>query len=82
MNVVSFIPEQLFLLVIALYILGMFCKQSAIIKDKFIPIILMSVSIIFSVLILGFESENILLGIISWGVATGGYDVINQMSKQ
>lgn len=77
-NILNFIPEQLLIIIISTYVMGMFLKSVEYIKDNYIPILLMIFSVIFSMTIEGFTSESILHGILCWGVAVG----INQTSKQ
>ncbi|MFL8713213.1 phage holin family protein, partial [Clostridioides sp. GD02377] len=40
-NLISFIPEQLLILVAALYILGFGCKQYKQLDNKYIPVVLL-----------------------------------------
>lgn len=77
MDIIQMIPEQLFLVVTALYVLGFFCKQSKL-PDKYIPITLLTISVVCSLFIMGFRVEHALEGVLCWGVAVG----INQTIKQ
>lgn len=78
MDLIQFIPEQLFIVVSAIYVLGYFCKQSKL-PDKYIPITLLMVAIISCPLIMReLRIEYILQGVLCWGVAVG----INQTLKQ
>lgn len=74
---IKFIPEQLLILVVALYILGVFLKTSKI-KDNIIPWILLIVGIAFSLAIDGLGAASILEGIICSFCAIG----TNQLYKQ
>lgn len=77
-NLISFIPEQLLILIAAIYVLGIFFKQATIIKDNIIPILLMIFAIVFSMVLTGPSPEAFLQGILCWGVSIG----INQTIKQ
>lgn len=77
-NLISFIPENLIILVVATYILGIFFKKIEVIKDNLIPVLLMAFTIIFSLVIAGFNAVSVLQGILCWGVSVG----INQTIKQ
>ena len=77
-NLISFIPEQLLILVAALSIIGKGCKKYKQLDNKYIPIILLVLGIGFSIWMLGFNPSSILQGILCWGVAIG----INQTYKQ
>ncbi|EGT5170018.1 TPA: phage holin family protein [Clostridioides difficile] len=77
-NLISFIPEQLLILVAALSIIGKGCKKYKQLDNKYIPIILLVLGIGFSIWMLGFSPNAVLQGVICWGVAIG----INQTYKQ
>ncbi|HBF9359402.1 TPA: phage holin family protein [Clostridioides difficile] len=77
-NLISFIPEQLLLLVVALNVLGFGFKKYKQLDNKYIPIILLVLGIGFSIWMLGLNPVAVLQGVICWGVAIG----INQTYKQ
>lgn len=77
-NLISFIPEQLLLLVVALNVLGFGFKKYKQLDNKYIPIILLVLGIGFSIWMLGLSPNAVLQGVICWGVAIG----INQTYKQ
>ncbi|MDK0666945.1 phage holin family protein [Clostridium perfringens] len=77
-NLIQFIPQDLIILVAATYILGIFLKRIEVIRDNLIPILLMTFTIAFSLVIAGFNATSILQGILCWGVSVG----INQTVKQ
>lgn len=81
-ELVKFIPEQLFILVAALNILGMFMKSNDKIKDHLIPWILLVVGIVFSVLIDDLNATSVLQGIICTGVAVLGNQLVKQAQKK
>lgn len=84
MEILSFIPEKLFIVIAATYILGMFFKSldSKYFKDKFIPIALMIFAIIFSIVMNGFSGTSFLQGILCWGVAAGFNQILVQAKKE
>ncbi|HBF6022429.1 TPA: phage holin family protein [Clostridioides difficile] len=77
-NLISFIPEQLLILVAALSIIGKGCKKYKQLDNKYIPIILLVLGIGFSIWMLGLSPNAVLQGIICWGLSIG----INQTYKQ
>lgn len=77
-NLISFIPEQLLILVAALYVIGAGCKKYKQLDNKYIPIILLVLGIGFSIWMLGFSPNAVLQGVICWGISIG----INQTYKQ
>lgn len=78
-NLISFIPEQLLILVAALYVIGAGCKKYKQLDNKYIPIILLVLGIVFSIWMLGFNPSSILQGILCWGVAIGANQVYKQL---
>lgn len=77
-NLLTFIPENLIILIFSIYVLGIFLKKLEKVKDNYITLILMVFSLVFSMLLIGFNATGFLQGILCWGVAVG----INQTSKQ
>lgn len=87
-NLLTFIPENLLILVAAIYVMGIFLKKLDSVKDNYITIILMVFAITFAVLLNLINSQYkviyeaiinaVLQGILCWGVAIG----INQTGKQ
>ncbi|ALP03627.1 phage holin family protein [Clostridioides difficile] len=77
-NLISFIPEQLLILVAALYVIGAGCKKYKQLDNKYIPVVLLALGIGFSIWMLGLNPSAVLQGIICWGISIG----INQTYKQ
>ncbi|MCC0629847.1 phage holin family protein, partial [Clostridioides sp. ES-S-0171-01] len=70
-NLISFIPEQLLILVAALSIIGKGCKKYKQLDNKYIPVVLLALGIGFSVWMLGLNPTSILQGVICWGISIG-----------
>lgn len=81
MDVISLIPNQLFGLIAALYVLGMIFKNSSYMDNELIPLMLLSIGIVISISILGFTSEAIIQGILCTGVSIGINQTIKQIDK-
>ena len=87
-NLLNFIPENLLILIAAIYVLGNFLKRLESVQDKYITCILMLFGITFAILLNIINSQykvifdvvvnGILQGILCWGVSVG----INQTAKQ
>ena len=87
-NLLTFIPENLLILVAAIYVMGIFLKRLERVKDNYITVILMLFAITFAILLNVINSQYkvvyeaiinaVLQGILCWGVAIG----INQTAKQ
>jgi uncharacterized membrane protein YoaK (UPF0700 family) len=77
-NLIKFVPEQLLILVSALYVVGMFLKKTPKVTDWSIPWLLLVLGVAFSVAIMGINPTSILQGIICSFVAIA----TNQLIKQ
>lgn len=87
MDLLTFVPENLIVLIAATYVVGGFLKKAESVKDKHIVVILMTFTVVFSV-ILNYEfnlqgiANSILEGILCWGVAVGFNQVKKQIGKE
>ena len=81
MEVMNFIKENIVVLVPVLYIIGEIMKGSQVIKDKYIPAILLVVGVAFSLSILGFNVDGIIQGILVAGATVLGNQLVKQASK-
>jgi len=66
-NLLTFIPENLLILIAAIYVMGVFLKKIEKIKDNYITIILMVFAVVFSMGLAGFSATAFLQGILCWG---------------
>lgn len=78
MNVVQFIPQDMFILIAVLYVLGMLFKNSEYMDDEMIPFSLLVIGCLLSIAKIGFSVEGLMQGILCTGAAIG----INQGKKQ
>lgn len=74
----SFITEKALILIPVLYILGMILKNTEKVPDKYIPLILLPIGILFSIGLLGLSIDSVIQGIL----ITGGAVYVNQLIKQ
>ncbi|WP_338133631.1 phage holin family protein [Clostridium tetani] len=77
-NIMEFITEQAFILVPALYVLGLMLKGTEKIKDWTIPWILLVVGILGSIALIGLNVNAVIQGILTAGVAVFGNQLIKQ----
>ncbi|MGX9756516.1 phage holin family protein [Clostridioides difficile] len=63
-NLMSFIPEQLLLLVTALYVLGSGCKKYKQLDNMYITVVLLILDIGFSIWMLGLNPNAVLQDVI------------------
>lgn len=81
-NLLTFIPESLLILIAAIYIMGIFLKKTEKVSDNLIPILLMLLSILFSLILAGVSATSFLQGILCWGVAIGINQTVKQINKE
>ena len=77
MEIINLIVEQALVLIPVLYILGMFLKMSQL-KDKYIPVVLLAIGIILAMMLLGFNVNAFIQGVLVTGAAV----FTNQLTKQ
>ena len=90
-NIMDFIPQNFVILIISIYVLGIFFKRIEAVKDKWITVILLLVGITCAVLLSIINAEykialdvivnGILQGILCWGVSVGVNQTIKQVQK-
>lgn len=81
-NIIKFVPEQLLILVAALYVIGMFLKKTPKIVDWSIPWILIILGIGFSISILGVNPTSILQGVICAFCSVGANQLVKQTANK
>ncbi|MBQ9011655.1 MAG: phage holin family protein [Bacilli bacterium] len=79
MDIVGYITDSRTILIPALYIIGYIIKTSTLIKNKYIPLILLAISIIFSIFMGG---DSITYSIIQGILAAGATVMTDQLIKQ
>ena len=83
MEIISYIIENRLVLVPVLYIVGEFIKRTEIIKDKFIPLILLFFGIVISLAMGGDTAINsIIQGILVAGATVLGNQIVKQVQKE
>ena len=81
MDFLKYITENAIILVPVLYIVGAILKSTELIKDKYIPILLMPIGIAFSIAIIGVNVEAIIQGILVTGATVYSNQLIKQLNK-
>lgn len=79
MEITKYLAENMLPLVPFLYVVGMILKDTEIIKDKYIPLILLPVGVLFSLLISGLSPDGVIQGVLATGVTVYGNQVIKQL---
>ena len=79
MEITKYLAENMLPLVPFLYVVGMILKNTERIKDKYIPLILLPVGILFSLLITGLSVDGVIQGVLATGVTVYGNQVVKQL---
>lgn len=82
MEFMNFIKENIVVLVPVLYIIGEFMKRSEVVRDKYIPAILLVIAVAFSIAIVGFNVDGIIQGILVAGATVLGNQLVKQANKE
>jgi hypothetical protein len=82
MELMAFIWENALILIPALIIIGAFLKESKILPDQYIPLILLPCGVTGTVLITGFSASSVIQGILVAGAAVYGNQIVKQLRKK
>lgn len=91
-NLMDFISDGMVIVIVAIYVMGVFLKKLESVKDKYITCILMLFGITVAVLLSIINTQykvnldvivnGILQGILCWGVSVGINQTTKQLSKE
>lgn len=74
----EFVIDQALIIIPVLYIIGTIIKGTEKINNKYIPLILLPISIIFCLFVVGFNVQGVIQGILVCGTAV----YVNQLLVQ
>lgn len=80
MDFKDLIVDQALILIPVLYIIGNFLKNS-IVNNRYIPLILLVISVILSMLMIGPTVDGFIQGVLVAGTAVFSNEVVKQISK-
>ena len=82
MDFINFIIEEGLIMIPVLYIIGEIIKFTGVLNNKWIPLTLLVVSLLFTPLLLGgFTPDNIVQAVLVTGVTVLGDQLIKQSGK-
>lgn len=81
-NLLQFISAEQMIILVTCYAIGVVIKNSNLIKDHFIPFIIMIFAIICNIAKFGFSVDVFLQGIIISFVAVGFNSTLRQLEKE
>jgi hypothetical protein len=81
-QITQFIAENIIILIPVLYILGMIMKNTNLVSDKYIPLILLPIGIGLCVGVVGFSVDAIIQGILVVGASVYANQLYVQYKKE
>ena len=81
MEILSYITENAYILIPALWIIGRLLKGINKIPDKWIPLILLPVGVVGAMALGGWNVESAVQGVLITGTAVYGNQIVKQLRK-
>ena len=82
MDIVNYVVQEGLIMIPVLYIIGEIVKGTELLSNKWIPLVLLVVSIGFTPVVLGaYNANNIVQAVLVAGVTVFGNELIKQSSK-
>lgn len=81
MDFLTYVVNEALILVPVLNVIGCFIKGTEKIEDKYIPLILLVLSIILSIALIGFSVDSIIQGVLVAGAAVLTNELIKQNKR-
>lgn len=77
----EFVIDQALIIIPVLYIIGTIIKGTEKINNKYIPLILLPISIIFCLFVVGFNVQGVIQGILVCGTSVYANQLLVQAKK-
>ena len=81
-NLISYITDNALILIPAIYVIGAILKGTELVKDKYIPVILLPIGVILAMLLVGFNVNGFIQGVLVTGVAVYANQLVKQALKE
>lgn len=78
----DYILDNALILIPAIYVIGAILKGTELVKDKYIPVILLPIGIVLGMLIVGFNVNGFIQGVLVTGVAVYANQLVKQTLKK
>ena len=78
----DYILDNALILIPAIYVIGAILKGTELVKDKYIPVILLPIGVILAMLLVGFNVNGFIQGILVTGVAVYANQLVKQALKE
>lgn len=82
MDILNYVVEEGLIMIPVLFIIGEIIKGTELLSNKWIPLVLLVISVAFTPLVLGtYTADNIVQAVLVAGVTVFGNELIKQSSK-
>ena len=78
----DYILDNALILIPAIYVIGAILKGTELVKDKYIPVILLPIGVILAMLLVGFNVNGFIQGVLVTGVAVYANQLVKQTLKE
>ena len=78
----DYILDNALILIPAIYVIGAILKGTELVKDKYIPVILLPIGIVLAMLLVGFNVNGFIQGVLVTGVAVYANQLVKQTLKK
>lgn len=82
MNVLDYVVQEGLVMIPVLFIIGEIIKGTELLSNKWIPLVVLVISVAFTPLVLGaYTADNVVQAVLVSGVTVFGNELIKQSSK-
>ena len=81
-NLISYITDNALILIPVIYVIGAILKGTELVKDKYIPVILLPIGIVLGMILVGFNVNGFIQGVLVTGVAVYANQLVKQALKE
>lgn len=78
----DYILDNALILIPVIYVLGIMLKGTELIKDKYIPVILLPIGIVLGMILIGFNVNGFIQGVLVTGVSVYANQLVKQAQKE
>lgn len=78
----DYIMDNALILIPAIYVIGAILKGTELVKDKYIPVILLPIGVILAMLLVGFNVNGFIQGVLVTGVSVYANQLVKQALKE
>lgn len=78
----DYIMDNALILIPVIYVIGAILKGTELVKDKYIPVILLPIGIALGMILVGFNVNGFIQGVLVTGVAVYANQLVKQALKE